>query len=126
VTTTPPPPPTTSASPTRSLPPTFPKDVTSPTQGGVYFAVYLAVVKEGQSDKAAKAAESSSRAVGYETGTSEIDCEQGARGALKLDNTAGYQGTSIFFATAAQAKQFVDAYEPGVVGTAKITAYCLD
>ncbi len=126
VTATPPATTTTSALPTRSLTPTFPKDVTSPTQGGVYFAVYLAVVKEGGSDEAAKVAESSAKAVGYETGTGEIDCEQGARAALKLDKTAGYSGTSIFFATAAQAKQFVDAYEPGVVGTAKIIAYCLD
>jgi len=126
VTSTPPAPTTTSASPTRSLTPTFPSAVTSPTQGGVYFAVYLAVVKEGQGDTTAKAAEESAKAAGYEIGTGEIDCEQGARAALKLDKTAAYQGTSIFFATAAQAKQFVDAYEPGVVGTAKITAYCLD
>lgn len=116
--------------PTSSAPapttPAFPKAVTAPIQGGSYVAVYLAVVKAGASTAPAVTARAEAKAAGYETGTGDIDCDQGARAALKLDKSADYMGTSIFFATAALAKQFVDAYQPGVIGTAPIKAYCLD
>jgi hypothetical protein len=33
---------------------------------------------------------------------------------------------AVYFLTRQEAQQFVDAFQPGVVGTAFVTVYCLD
>ena len=45
---------------------------------------------------------------------------------LGLDPAVDYDAVSVFFDTEADAQTFVDLYQPGVVGTAFVTAYCLD
>ena len=37
-----------------------------------------------------------------------------------------YFAEAVYFRTRQEAQQFVDAFEPGVVGTALLTVYCLD
>ena len=120
-----------SSSPT-STSPAFPPAAAQVNQGDLVWAVYLAVsrlqdgvpVARAELDRAREAAE----AVGYqgEVGDGDVDCAQGAREALQLNPDIGYFTASILFATEADARQFITAYEPGVVGLAQITAFCLD
>ena len=117
---------TPSASPTPTPSPTFPPEAEA-EQGGRYWAVFLSVERGSDAtgpeiSEALRAAEE----VGYEAGAGDLGCTQGAAEALGLDPALPYVGVSIFFASAELAQQFVDAYEPGVVGTAEVTAYCLD
>lgn len=64
---------------------------------------------------------------GYdEVGGGDIDCDQGAREALGLDPDRDYYAVALYFPDRPTAQQFVDAYEPGVVGIADLTTYCLD
>ena len=37
-----------------------------------------------------------------------------------------YFSEVVYFRTRQEAQQFVDAFEPGVVGTAQVTIYCAD
>jgi len=111
----------------------FPPASRNVEHGGQIWAVYLALSRVDASGKAEEPeqlarAEQQARAVGYEDdiGNGDLGCDVGAREALRLDPDRDYRGVSIFFDTQAQAKQFVDAYEPPVVGTARVTAYCLD
>lgn len=53
-------------------------------------------------------------------------CEPDMTGPLRLDPQAEYQGVRLYFAEEQQARTFVDAYQPGVVGTAKVKLFCLD
>ena len=120
--------------PTTSAPPTFPPAAEGVQQGDVVWAVYLAVARvgdDGRPDDPAGDLDRARRqaaAAGYErdVGGGQVECDRGARAALGLDPGRDYYTVSIFFATRADAQQFVAAYEPGVVGTAEITAYCLD
>jgi hypothetical protein len=93
--------------------------------GGQYWAVYLAVAHAGTDQAELAAAHASAKSIGYQAGIGSI-CEAGATEALGLNPDISYDAVSIFFDTAAQAQEFVDLYQPGVVGTAFITAYCLD
>lgn len=120
--------------PTTSAAPTFPPAAEAVQQGDVVWAVYLAVARvgdDGRPDDPAGDLDRARRqaaAAGYEgaIGGGQVECDRGAREALRLDPGRDYYTVSIFFATRADAEQFVAAYEPGVVGTAEITAYCLD
>jgi ABC-type transport system substrate-binding protein len=134
---------TSPASPATGAPSTSPTSPTSPTSrgsaeetrtwppearavhGGQYWAVYLAVSRGDTEYDEVERAYRSAQAVGYEAGIGDI-CATGAHEALGLDPAVSYTASSIYFDTRAQAQQFVDMYEPGVVGTAHITAYCLD
>jgi hypothetical protein len=93
--------------------------------GGSYWAVFLDVTR-GDDTAGGQEALAALAELGYQGGIGDIGCTAGAVEALGLDPTIGYTGVSVFFATAADAQRFVDLYQPGVVGTAKITAYCLD
>ena len=124
----------TTSSPAPAPAPSFPPAAAGVQQGDAVWAVYLAVVRVGEDGQAedpsgdmARAREQAATA-GYErdVGGGQVECDQGAREALGLDPDRGYQTASIFFATRADAEQFVAAYEPGVVGLAEIRAYCLD
>jgi hypothetical protein len=103
--------------------------------GGTYWGVYVTVVRTDGNhqikpeDKARiDAAEKSLRELGYQpdAGAYDLNCEQGLREQLRLDPQRDYATVRIFFANEAQAQQFVNAYQPGIVGTAKVTLYCMD
>jgi hypothetical protein len=66
--------------------------------------------------------------VGYEDdiGSGDIGCEQGAKEALRLDPSRDYRSVSIFFDTQHRRSSFRRRLRAPVVGTARITAYCLD
>ncbi len=103
--------------------------------GGIYWGVYVTVVRADGNyrvtpgdQKRLDAARKSLTDLGYEpdSGAYDIGCEQGLQEQLHLDPQRIYATVRIFFATHAQAEQFVEAYQPGVVGTAKVTLYCMD
>lgn len=117
--------------------PDFPPAVapTALQHGGNYWGVYVAVVRADDNyqvkpddQKRLDAAKKSLTDLGYEpdSGAFDIGCEQGMQEQLNLDPQRGYAAVRIFFATPAQAEQFVEAYQPGVVGTANVTLYCMD
>lgn len=117
-----------SAVPTVAFPP-----AAENTIGGRYWAVYLALPRKADDPKAT-AAERSVFAAGYQQDDivyGPIDCDDGARQALaragiRLDPNVDYGTVKLFFASQQHAKQFVDAYRPGVIGTAFVTWSCAD
>jgi len=103
--------------------------------GSTYWGVYVTVVRADDNyqvtpgdQKRLDAAKKSLTDLGYEpdSGAFDIGCEQGMQEQLHLDPQRIYAAVRIFFATQAQAEQFVEEYQPGVVGTAKVTLYCMD
>ena len=96
-----------------------------PVRGGRAWAVFVAVARDMDDERLDQAVEDRA-AVGYETWVSEVGCFQGAAEALGLDPARSYLGVSVEFASAAEAQQMVEAFEPGVVGTAEVVTYCLD
>ena len=96
-----------------------------PVHGGRAWAVFVAVARDMDDARLDRAVEDLA-AVGYETGVSEVGCSLGAFEALGLDPARSYLGVSVEFASAAEAEQMVEAFEPGVVGTAEVVTYCLD
>lgn len=93
--------------------------------GGRYWGVFAAVAYDA-SDPRLTEALGQVRALGYQGGTGDVACTQGAVETLGLDPQRFYTAVSVLFDSREAAQQFVDAYEPGVVGTAEVTAYCLD
>lgn len=112
--------------PTASSVPSLPPQATELRQGGSYQAVYLAVSAGSSVTAENRQAESAAKALGYQAGTGDVDCDQGARQALGLPETGSYLVTSVLFTTDAQAQTFVAAYQPEVVGTAQVELFCLD
>jgi len=102
----------------------FPRDVTSPEQGGQYVAVVLAAGSQDELD----ASLASVSQYGYMAGISDVACLAGAGDVLGLDE--GAVVSSLLFANRRSARAFADAYvaaEDGLmVGRASVTAYCLD
>jgi hypothetical protein len=103
--------------------------------GGTYWGVYVTVVRtsddyqvEPADQKRLDVAKKTLTDLGYEpeAGAYDIDCEQGMREQLHLDPQRDYGAVRIFFATRDQAAQFVEEYQPGIVGTAKVILYCMD
>lgn len=96
--------------------------------GDRVFGIYLAVErKENSRGPDAQQAMVDAAAVGYEVGLSpDIDCDQGAREQLGLDPARDYSSVVLYFESRALAQQFIDLFEPGVVGTAAVTLFCLD
>lgn len=103
--------------------------------GSTYWGVYVTVVRaddnhqvEPDDQKRLDAAKESLTGLGYEPDSGAYDngCEQGMQEQLRLDPQRIYAAVRIFFATPAEAAQFVEAYQPGVVGTARVTLYCMD
>ena len=110
--------------PTPDEPAAWPAEATA-VQGGTYWAVFLDVSWAGDTAGEQEARAALSEA-GYLGSSGDIGCAQGAAEALGLDPALSYTGVWVEFPTAADAQRFVDLYQPGVVGTARITAYCLD
>ena len=108
------------AHPSGSLPPEA-----AAKQGGKYYAVFLAVAPDANAAALAEAQERA-RKLGYVGGVGDVNCTPGARAALNLSNSGDFTAYSIFFATAEQAQSFVNGYGAAIVGTAYITAGCLD
>lgn len=95
--------------------------------GEQFYAVFVAVERTSSAPEFARAEEELQKA-GYRVspGVSDINCHQGAREALRLAPGVDYFVEAVYFLTRQEAQQFVDAFEPGVVGTAFVTMYCLD
>ncbi len=102
----------------------FPRDVGSPEQGGDYVAAVLAAGSAGELG----ASQAAVATYGYTAGVSDVGCLQGAAGGLGLPTDALV--SSLFFADDQAATQFVHAYARTgggpLLGTAAVTAYCLD
>ncbi|MEV4315658.1 hypothetical protein [Actinocrispum sp. NPDC049592] len=103
--------------------------------GGTYWGVYVSVVRtddklqiKPDDQKRLDAAAKSLADIGYkpDAGAFDVGCEQGMREQLRLDAQRNYAAVRIFFTEQSQAQRFVTAYQPGVVGTAKVTLYCMD
>jgi len=97
----------------------------APEHGGRVWAVFVAVARDPGDERLDQAVRDLA-AVGYDAGVGELACYQGAAEALGLDPARTYLGVPVSFASAAEARQMVDAFEPGVVGTAEVVTYCLD
>lgn len=95
--------------------------------GERFYAVFVAVERTSSAPEFARAKEELQKA-GYRVspGASDINCDQGAREALRLTPGVDYFVEAVYFLTGQEAQQFVDAFEPGVVGTAVVTVYCRD
>ncbi|MFL6141484.1 MAG: hypothetical protein ACJ72N_06380 [Labedaea sp.] len=117
--------------------PDFPPAVApiSLKHGGTYWGVYVTVVRADgnlqvtpEDQRRLDAAQKSLTDLGYEpdAGAYDVGCEDGLREQLRLDPQRNYATVRIFFAEPAKAQQFVKAYQPGVVGTAKVTLFCMD
>ena len=53
-----------------------------------------------------------------------INCDKAAREALGLTLGVDHYTVAVYFRTRDEAQQFVDTFEPGVVGTAEVTVDC--
>ena len=95
--------------------------------GGTAWGVYLAV-ERGTSTDVAKLRSASQQAasVGYEASDGDVGCDRGAREALRLDPAKQYVAAVVYFGSEADARKFVDLYQPGVVGIARVETFCLD
>ncbi|SDQ64501.1 hypothetical protein [Quadrisphaera sp. DSM 44207] len=98
----------------------------APTAGQRVSAVYLDVVVEGTEQERLDAAEAAAASVGYDATTVEMGCDEGAEATLQLDPAKRYTGAALYFPSAEEAQRFVDRYEPGVVGTAQVSPFCVD
>ncbi len=105
----------------------FPPRADRLQQGDRVYGVFVAVERTSTAPELAQA-KSELEKVGYAVGAgvTDINCDQGAREALGLDVGRDYYSVAVYFRTAEQAQQFVDAFQPGVVGTAAVTVYCRD
>ncbi len=105
----------------------FPPEAAQLRQGERVFGVFVAVERTTSAPEIARAKEELQKA-GYRVapGATDINCDQGARDALKLTPGVDYFVEAVYFRTREEAQQFVEAFEPGVVGTAQVTVYCRD
>ena len=95
--------------------------------GERFYAVFVAVERTSSAPELALAKQELHKA-GYRVspGATDINCDQGAREALRLTPGVDYFVEAVYFLTRQEAQQFVDAFKPGVVGTAFVTVYCRD
>lgn len=103
----------------------FPPEADNLRTGERAFGVYVAVERDSAAPELARA-EEDLRRVGYSPGPGapDINCDHGAREALGLTPGVDYFSVAVYFRTRHEAQQFVDAFEPGVVGTAEVTVDC--
>lgn len=97
------------------------------TSWGTVLRGFVAVERTSSAPELARAKEELRKA-GYRVspGASDVTCDQGAREALGLTPGVDYFVEAVYFLTRQEAQQFVDAFQPGVVGTAVVTMYCRD
>lgn len=105
----------------------FPPEAGGVQPGDRLFGVFVAVERTTTAPELAGAKEDL-RMAGYRVapGATDINCDHGAREALGLTPGVDYFVEAVYFRTRSEAQQFVDAFVPGVVGTAEVTAYCRD
>jgi hypothetical protein len=96
------------------------------SHGDKVFGVYLSVERGETPTAETSAAEAEAKRQQWHHSGGDIDCDQGAREALRLDPARKYYSIAIYFRTREDAQEFVDLYEPGVVGIAPVTVFCLD
>ena len=99
------------------------------THGGRAWSVYLAVEREGPAGADTpklQQAIADAKAVGYSATSGDVDCDRGAKEALKLDPARKYVGAALYFASEADARRFVALFQPGVVGVAQVETMCAD
>lgn len=111
------------ASSAAPIPACFPPPITSPAAGQPVWGVYLAVAPDGDDPRLAEA-ERQANAVGYQTDLLSLGCDYGAAEGLGLDPSSS--AVAVYFASPGQAQQFVDAFQPEVVGTVRIVQGCND
>ena len=115
------------AAPTASSAPTFPPALTRADPDQRVWGVYLAVARGSDyRDHRLAEAERQAEAVRYRPSVGDLGCDPGAAEALGLDPKVSYAAVALYFENRRDARQFVDAYEPGVVGTAEIVMVCND
>ena len=104
----------------------FPPDADNLRTGERAFGVYVAVERGSSPAPELARARDELLKVGYSPGPGapDIDCDKGAREALGLTPGVDYYAVAVYFRTGDEAQQFVDAFEPGVVGTAEVTVDC--
>lgn len=110
----------------KNAPKAFPPEDTSFSLGGTKWYVVVALSRTENDPKLASAQRSVTD-VGY-SGVDIFyvpDCLEGLREGLKL-KAVDYYGVALGFGDAATAQEFVDAYQPGVVGTVKVVNQCAD
>jgi hypothetical protein len=90
------------------------------------FGVYLSVERGEMPTAETRAAEAEAQRQQWRYSSGDIDCDQGARQALRLDPARKYYSVAVYFRTRKDAQKFVDLYEPGVVGIAPVTIFCAD
>ena len=104
----------------------FPPDADNLRTGERAFGVYVAVERGSSPAPELARAREELLKVGYSPGPGapDINCDKGAREALGLTPGVDYFAVAVYFRTRHEAEQFVDAFEPGVVGTAEVTVDC--
>ena len=110
---------------------TTPAPATLPTpipveHGREMFGVYLSVERGMAPTAETQAAQAEAERNKWPFSGGDINCDQGAREALRLDPARDYYAIAVYFATRDDAQRFVDLYEPGVVGIAPVTVFCAD
>ncbi len=111
---------------------TFPPNVTEFKHRGTYWYVVVALAR-AETDPKLAAAIRTLKDVGYRdvnAGQGVVampvsDCDEGLREGLQL-KAGDYFHVSLAFPDPATAQRFVDAYQPGVVGTFKVITGCMD
>lgn len=105
----------------------FPAEWTDYRHGDSAFGVYLAVERTRTAPELAQAKEEL-RKVGYSVpqGVADVGCGLGAYDSLGLEPGVYYYAVVVYFRTGEEAQQFVDAFQPGVVGTAAVKILCAD
>lgn len=94
--------------------------------GGRYWSVVLAVGGPADDPAVLQGTYATLQAHGYSGGIGSIGCSDGATAALGLDPATVDTVVDVYFGTEEEARRFAALYEPGVLGVAPVTAYCLD
>ncbi len=116
---------TTVPAPTSTAPATQPTPV--PVEHGrEMFGVYLSVERGAAPTAETRAAQAEAERNKWPFSGGDINCDQGAREALRLDPARDYYAVAVYFVTREDAQRFVDLYEPGVVGIAAVKVFCAD
>ena len=106
---------------TRQLP-----RASNPRQGGTYWAVIAGVSTDPQ-DRGLLAAVNRLRAMGYpRPEQSDLDCLQGAREALGLEDESLYASVAVLFARRPDADRVAAALQSPSARVAEVKTFCLD
>ncbi len=103
---------------------TLPPELVHPTETRELSAVYLATIRDGGDHDVLDQARAAAGDLGYETTfLVYADCVLGAEEQFGLP-PEGNPSVAVLFDTPAHAQQFVDAYEPDIVGIVRGEYWC--